>query len=99
MPKTLVRDITLLAAAAAIGWWVRGANTPVQAQHAGGSFAYQFSGIGHDTVLSVYNTDNHTLYVYPAGIGNAHINCQYSLRIEKPGAPIERQNCGIGSAY
>jgi len=35
--------------------------------------------------------------VYPrVGVGNTYINCEYSLTITVPGAPIQRQNCPIG---
>ena len=48
--------------------------------------------------LTVYNTESHTLYVYPRVTeGNSHISCEYSFRVSVPGAPMERQNCPVGS--
>lgn len=104
----MVRDGVLLGVALSVGWWMRGAGTPVLAQHSSssssrgsdsdGNLAFQISGIGQEAALTVYNTDNHTLYVYPRVTqGNSHINCAFSLTVKNPGAPVERQNCPIGS--
>ena len=98
----VVRDLVLVAVAISIGWGLRSGGTEVLAQRSGSSsdadLAFQLSGIGPDTSLTVYNADKRTLYVYPRIInGNSHINCEVSFKIASPGAPIDRQNCGVGS--
>src|SRR5579884_68131 len=97
------RDLLLVAAAAA-GWWWRGGDMRAFAQHSGSSssardggsqaLAFQFEGAGPQRSLAIWNQGNHTLYVY-GGVtqGNAHVSCEYSFRIDRPGAPIDRQNC------
>jgi hypothetical protein len=99
--RPLLRDLTLLAAAAAIGWWAHGANTAVQAQHNSSSdtressLGFAYSGLGPDGQLTLYNSSNHTLYVYPSvgRSGSSHINCLYSVHVDAAGAPLERTNC------
>jgi hypothetical protein len=105
--RTVVRDSALLCLAAAAGWWVRGAGMTVLAQrssssssaHGGDSgLAFQLVGNGPQQSLTVYNPDNHTLYVYPRVTeGNSHIGCEYSFTVTVPGAAIDRQNCPVGS--
>jgi hypothetical protein len=52
---------------------------------------------GPQSSLTVYNPANHTLYVYPrVGVGSSSINCEYSLTVNQPGAPIQRKNCPVG---
>ncbi len=104
--RNMVRDAAMLLIAGAIGWWAHGANAPVRAAGAGsdtardgGGFGFQFVGSGPEASLTLYNPESKTLYVYPAAIGNAHINCAFSIHIEKPGAPLDRQNCSIGSLF
>jgi hypothetical protein len=104
MQKTVLRDVAMLAAATAIGWWAHGANTTVQAQHSNsapnsGNISFQFGGTGQSTTLSLYNADTHMLYVYPTGIANSTINCAYRFHIDRPGAAIDRQNCELGSPF
>ena len=104
--QPLIRDLALLTFAAALGWWAHGANFSVHAQPASsnssargadGGLEFQFSGSNIKDSLTIYNSSDHTLYVYPAAGGSSHINCAYSFRIEHPGGPIERQNCPMGS--
>lgn len=109
--RRLIRDGVLVAIALAVGWWVRGADKSVLAQRSGSSssarggvsdatLGFQFQGPEPQQSLSIYNPENHTLYVYPrVGQGNAHISCEYSFRIERPGAPIDRQNCPVGEQF
>jgi hypothetical protein len=102
----VVRDLTLVAIAVSAGWWLRGAGTTVLAQRSSSSSSsrgsdavleFQLSAGGPQSSLTVYSSANHTLYVYPRiGVGNSNINCEYSLTVERPGAPIERKNCPIG---
>lgn len=105
--QSLVRDAALLLVAGAVGWWAHGSNTAVyangtssdSARGADTNLAFQFGGAGIEGGLTIYNRDNHTLYVYPSTINNNHINCAYSIRVDKPGAPLERSNCPIGGVF
>ena len=102
----VVRDLALLCLAVAVGWWWRGAGTTVLAQRSSSSssarggdsaLAFQMTGAGPDALLTLYNPDNHTLYMYPRiGSGNSYISCAYSFRVANPGAPIQRENCPVG---
>jgi hypothetical protein len=97
----VVRIIALAGIAVSAGWWLRGADTAVMAERSSsGSDAglgFQLSAGGPQSSLTVYNPANHTLYVYPrVGVGSSSINCEYSLTVNQPGAPIQRQNCPVG---
>jgi hypothetical protein len=103
--RPLVRDLAMLTFAAALGWWAHGANFGVHAQPAAadssarggdGGLEFQFNGSNIKDSLTIYNSGNHTLYVYPAASGSSYINCAYSFHIERPGGPIDRQNCPVG---
>jgi hypothetical protein len=109
--RGLLRDLTLVAVAVGMGWWGRGANMRVLAQKSSsssssrdgtgeGSLSFQFQGPQPQQSLAIYNPANHTLYVYPrVGQGNSHVSCEYSFRIDRPGAPIDRQNCPVGEQF
>ncbi len=107
--RSVIRDLALVCLAVAVGWWGRDAGKPVLAQRSSSSsssrgmstgdsnLAFQFDAGGSQQSLAVYDPDKHTIYVYPrVGVGNTYINCEYSLTITVPGAPIQRQNCPIG---
>ena len=104
--KPLVRDLVLLTFATTLGWWAHGANAGVHAQPAASDsgargadndLEFQFNGSNIKDSLTIYNSRDHTLYVYPAASGSSHINCAYSFHIDRPGGPIERENCPVGS--
>ena len=108
--RGLIREVVLVAVALAVGWWLRGTETSVLAQRSSssstaryatdGSLGFQFGDGNPQQSLTIYNPTNHTLYVYPrVGTGNAHISCEYALRIGTPGGPIDRQNCAVGPQY
>jgi hypothetical protein len=62
-----------------------------------GSLAFQVTGAGPEALLTVYNPDNRTLYMYPRiGVGSSTVNCAYSFTVPTPGAPIQRTNCPMG---
>jgi len=102
----VVRDVALVVIAVSAGWWLRGAGTTVLAgsnsssSSSRGSDAgleFQLSAGGPQSSLTVYNPENHTLYVYPrVGQGNSNISCEYSLTVANPGGPIQRTNCPVG---
>ncbi len=103
--RSLLRDVALLCVAVLIGWWARGANTAVMAQHSSSSssargdseLAFQLMGTGPDAALAVFNPGNRTLYVYTrVGAGNSSVPCSYGLWIANPGAAIRRENCPVG---
>ena len=108
--RGFIRDLLLLVFALAVGWWARGPQTTVLAERSSSStsarsaadeaLGFQLGNGSPQQSLMIYSPENHTLYVYPrVGTGNAHISCEYSLRVEHPGGPIDRQNCAIGSQY
>lgn len=80
-----IRELLLVAVAAGMGWWWRGGDLKVFAQHSGSSssardggsesLAFQFEGAGGQRSLAMWNPGNHTLYVY-GGVtqGNAHVS-------------------------
>ena len=95
--RELVRDVVLVGAAAAVGWWSHGAGTAVHA--ADGNLAFQFMPAGDQSSLSIYNESDRTIYVYPrVGVGNAHINCMYMFHLRQFGGAIDRENCKPGNA-
>ena len=104
----VVRQFVLVAVALAAGWALHG--VALQHVHAGerndanrssdaeGGLAFQLSGLGPQTALTVWNPHNQNLYIYAGALmGNSQVNCTYSLHMEHAGAPIQRQNCPIGS--
>jgi hypothetical protein len=96
------RELALVAAAGAIGWWAHGANSVVRASTAANgddNLAFQFGGMGKENTLTIYSRANHTLYVYPNTVGSSRTNCEFSLKVDRPGGPIERTNCPMGSAF
>ena len=105
--RSLLCNSLLLLAVGTCGWWARGVHVPPVLAQSGegrnsgdGGLAFQLSGIGPDTALTVWNASNRTLYVYQGAVqGNSSVNCTYSFKIERPGAPIQRQNCPVGSLF
>jgi hypothetical protein len=99
MSKAYLREGVMIMAALAIGWWAHGVNRPVAAESAvPPNLVYQFSNAGPGISLTMYNPGEQMLYVYQgATMGNSHVNCSYRFHIKQPGAPIERENCAIGS--
>jgi hypothetical protein len=99
--RPILRDLALLAFAAALGWWAHGA-TAVHADTVSrypDNLGFQFGGTGVEGSLTVYSPAEHRLYVYPAAAGSSHINCLFSLKLDRVGGPIERSNCAPGSAF
>jgi hypothetical protein len=98
--RPLLRDLAMLALAAAIGWWARGSSPAVHAAASAApdpGLSFQMGMMGRETGLTVYSPATHTLYVYPAVLNSSEINCAYSFSIGKPGESISRNNCPIGS--
>ena len=93
MTKFQTALLTLIAAA--LGWWAHSAQTV----HADSSdLRFEFHGLSPETSLSVYNPSDQTIYVYQgATTGFSTLQCSYKFHIPKPGAPIERTNCPIGT--
>lgn len=94
---SLVRDTALLAIAGAIGWWAHGSQQHVQAASEA-NMLYQFDSLTPATSLTLYNPDEHTIYVYQgATAGSSHLNCSFRYHVARAGAPIEREICAPGS--
>lgn len=97
--RSALRNFLLFLLAVAAGWWLRGVDKPVLAG-ADPNLAFQLSGLGPSASLAIYAPSSHTVYVYPRiGEGNTHVNCEYSFTINRPGSPIDRQNCAVASHY
>ena len=96
--KPFLRDLTYLAAAAAIGWWAHGGNNAVHADthnQSDSSLSFQYGGLGPDGQVSLYNPATRTLYVCPsiARSSSSDVPCLYMVQIDRAGAPLSRQNC------
>ena len=95
--RDLLRDVVLMAAVAAVGWWCHGAGTPVGAETEG-TLAFQFMPGSDQSSLSIYSQSDRTLYVYPhVAVGNSLVSCQYMFHLHQLGGAIERENCKPGS--
>src|SRR6185437_4173808 len=104
---SVIRGVALVCLAVAAGWWARSGAITVLAQKSSSSSSssrggdagleFQLVGAGPQAMLTVYNSENRTLYVYQRiGEGNSYISCSYSFRVSNPGAPIQRENCPVG---
>jgi hypothetical protein len=92
---TRFQTAVVAVAAAAFGWWAHSSH-PVEAQS--GELRYEFHGLGPETALSLYNPADQTIYVYQGAVtGYSTLQCSYKFHVPKPGGPIERTNCPIGS--
>jgi hypothetical protein len=100
MQTRTLKEACLIAAAATLGWWGHGSTTVHAASAAPADISYQFDGIAPNSALTLYNAAERNLYVYQnAASGNGRVNCSYRFHIPQPGAPIQRDNCTVGSAY
>jgi hypothetical protein len=99
--RALGRDLLLVAAALAAGWWARGPNKPVLAQRgAPENLAFQMIGTGPESTLVMYDPGTRVLYVYArAGAGSSRVSCTYGFLISTPGQPLERRNCAPGEQH
>ncbi len=100
---SLARDLALVTVALGAGWW---AHTPARAVHAAGSPDYpgdpffQFSNVAGEGTLTLYNSNDRTLYVYSGVLtGSSNKNCTYAIKLERAGAPLQRANCQVGSLF
>ncbi len=96
--RSPLRDIALIAAALAIGWW---AHTPRPAVRAAEyNDVFQFSGAAGEGTLSLYSPSDRTLYVY-GGVfsGNGSKDCTYAIKLGRAGEPVQRTNCPVGSLF
>jgi hypothetical protein len=97
--RDVLRNVAVLCVAVGAGWWMKSAGSAVYAQRsgAGDSLGFQLVGNGPQQSLTVFNADNHTLYVYPqVTVGNSHISCEFSFTLGRLGGPIDRENCPVG---
>jgi hypothetical protein len=96
--RPFLRDLALLAAAAAIGWWAHGPSVAVHADtHSStdAALSFQYGGLGPDGQISLYSPSTRTLYIYPSitRSSNSFIPCLYMVQIDRAGAPLSRDNC------
>lgn len=55
---------------------------------------FQVAPIGRDTAITLYDSNSHTYYVYPAvNQGSSQINCEFMFKLTRAGGPLERKNC------
>jgi hypothetical protein len=92
-----LRDGVLVVAAMAIGWWAHGATAVHAASVPAGDLSFQFVKSDLNNALTVYDSGQHTLYVYQgaSATGAATVNCSYMFHIARAGAPIQRENCKL----
>lgn len=95
------RDLLLVGAAVAAGWWIHGADKPVLAQRGTPeNLAFQMIGTGPESTLAMYDPLTRVLYVYArTGAGSNHVPCTYGFFISAPGQPLERRNCAPGDLH
>jgi hypothetical protein len=93
--RNLLAVFGLLAA----GFWLGGVNQVKAASSDGGGVEFQLSGVNETSSLLVYQPGSKTVYVYRgATTGNSTVQCSFKYFLDKPGDPIQRVNCPIGSA-
>ena len=89
------QTVAVTLAAAALGWWAHSTQT-VHADSP--DLRFEFHGLSRETALSIYSPNDQTIYVYQgATTGFSTLQCSYKFHVPKPGAPIERTNCPIGT--
>lgn len=94
---TNLQALALTTLAATLGWWAHSAR-PVQAQSQTNDLRFEFSGLSPQSALSVYNPADQTIYVYQgATTGFSTLQCSYKFHVPRPGSPIERVNCPVGT--
>ncbi|MBE7181708.1 MAG: hypothetical protein INR71_10980 [Terriglobus roseus] len=58
---------------------------------------FQVAPIGRDTAMTLYDSNTHVFYVYPAvNQGSSQINCEFMFKLNRLGGPLERRNCAPG---
>ncbi len=78
------------------GWFAHG-NPTVHAAESG-TATYELQGTGPDAQLSVYDSTNRTISVYQGvGSGSDLKPCSYQFQLGRPGAPVRRVPCAIGT--
>ncbi len=83
--------------AAGFGYWAH-TDRPVQAAADPSDLRFQFGGFSPDSALTVYSPGDQSLYVYQHAAGGfSTVQCSFRFHVPRPGAPIERSNCPVGS--
>ncbi len=96
--RSLMRDLTPLLAALAVGWWAHTPSHPVRAAEGNDFPFFQFSTVAGEGTLTLYSPNDRSLYVYSGVLtGSSSKNCTYAIKLGRAGAPLERTNCQIGS--
>ncbi len=80
----------------AAGWHAH-TNPTVHAAESSAA-TYELQGTGPDAQLSVYDSVNRTISVYQGvGSGSDLKPCSYQFQLGRPGAPVRRVPCAIGT--
>ena len=78
------------------GSWL--AHNPAVHAAESGTATYELQGTGPDAQLSVYDSTNRTISVYQGvGSGSDLKPCSYQFQLGRPGAPVRRVPCAIGT--
>ncbi len=79
------------------GGWLAHGNPTVHAAESS-TATYELQGTGPDAQLSVYDSTNRTISVYQGvGSGSDLKPCSYQFQLGRPGAPVRRVSCAIGT--
>ncbi len=93
-----VRNSLAVVGLLALGYWL-GASVTVKASNSPSSdLEFQLTGINETSSLLVYQPGTKTVYVYRgATTGNSYLQCSFMFQLGKPGSPIQRVPCEVGS--
>ena len=99
MEKVFVwgRNILAVVGLLALGFWLGSSRTVKAAGYdSGDGVQFQLTGIDRSSSLLVYEPRRRTVYVYQgATTGNSTVGCSYMYHLNKPGGPIQRENCQV----
>jgi hypothetical protein len=94
-----IQTCLIAALSLLLGWQLHSRHNAVQAQtQYSGDILYQLQGMGGDSALTLYYPSTQTIYVYPgAVVGNSVLYCAFMFKLSKPGDPVQRIQCPIGT--
>jgi len=93
------RNVLAVLGLLAAGFWLGSVNQVKAASSDSGDVEFQLSGVNETSSLLIYQPGSKTVYVYRgATTGNSMVQCSFKYLLDKPGGPIQRVNCPMGSA-
>jgi hypothetical protein len=94
------RNVLAVFGLLAAGFWLGSGGQVRAAGSASDDVEFQLSGVNETSSLLIYQPGSKTVYVYRgATTGNSTVQCSFKyLLLDKPGGPIQRVNCPMGSA-